>query len=95
MDPIMKAWMFHNWVEDYADEYKLLENQGYLVGSFINPEAVKKMLGVGIDQRSSTEEEADDLIRRIAESNKQNREEAARKEKGGTGKKKRKRKITE
>jgi hypothetical protein len=57
MDPIMRAWMFYNWLEDYADDSKLLENQGYLIGSFINPEAVKKALGKdGTTFKSSDEE---------------------------------------
>ena len=42
MDPVMRAWMFYNWLEDFQDENKLLENQSYLIGSFINPELVKK-----------------------------------------------------
>ncbi len=90
MDPMMKAWMFHNWIEDYSDEYKLLENQGYMIGSFIDPEAVRKMLGVGAKQHASTTEESDDLMKRIVASNQQKREEAQK----GNGKKKRKRKIT-
>ena len=83
--------MFHNWVEDYSDEYKLLENQGYLFGSFINPEAVKKMLGVSGDTHSSTDEEVDELMKEITEINKQKREETQQ----PISKKKRKRKITE
>lgn len=57
MDPIMRAWMFYNWIEDYNDESKLLENQGYLVGSFINPEAVKKALGKDSKTFKASDEE--------------------------------------
>lgn len=65
----MKAWMFYNWAEDYADEYKLLENQGYLIGSFTNPEAVKKLMGIGADQFGSTDEEFERASREILEQN--------------------------
>lgn len=67
--PVMKAWMFYNWLEDYTDEYKLLENQGILIGSFTNPEAAKKMIGVGVDQHSSTDEEFEETSRLILEQN--------------------------
>lgn len=57
MDPVQRAWMFFSWAEDYGDDFKLLENQGYLIGSFINPEAVKKILGTGAEKHMSTDEE--------------------------------------
>lgn len=83
MDPIMKAWMFHNWVEDFFDEHKLLENQGYLIGSFINPEAVRKLLGTDTETFISSDKEFDDLSKRIREGSYD----------GNTPKKKRKRKL--
>lgn len=57
MDPIMRAWMFYNWIEDYNDDSKLLENQGYLIASFSNPEAVKKALGKDATTYKATDEE--------------------------------------
>ena len=65
MDPIMKAWMFYNWMEDYNDEFKLLENQSYLIGSFTNPEAVRKMLGQGTETHKSSDAEFDKLSEQI------------------------------
>lgn len=65
MDPIMKAWMFYSWIEDYNDEFKLLENQGYLIGSFINPEAVRKLLGKDTTTYASTDEEFDKLSKEL------------------------------
>jgi hypothetical protein len=65
MDPIMRAWMFYNWIEDYNDEFKLLENQGYLIGSFTNPEAVQKILGKGDQQHASTDEEFEELSNKL------------------------------
>lgn len=67
MDPIMRAWMFHNWIEDFHDEHKVLENQGYLIGSFINPELVKKILGNDSETFVSSDEEFDALSKQIAE----------------------------
>ena len=65
MDPMMKAWMFHNWIEDYNDEFKLLENQSYMIGSFTNPEAVRKMLGQGVETHKSSDAEFDKLSEQI------------------------------
>lgn len=67
LDPMIKAWMFYSWIEDFADEFKLLENQGYLIGSFFNPEAVKKILGKGSETHTSTDEEFDKLTRKLME----------------------------
>ena len=69
MDPIMRAWMFHSWVEDFYDEHKTLENQGYLIGSFINPELVKRVLGSDSEKFVSSDKEFDELSKRILEEN--------------------------
>lgn len=53
----MRAWMFYNWIEDYNDDSKLLENQGYLIASFSNPEAVKKALGKDTTTYKASDEE--------------------------------------
>lgn len=71
MDPILKAWMFYSWAEDYNDENKILENQGYLIGSFINPEAVKRALGAGDKTFASTDEEFDRFSKQLLEYNKE------------------------
>ena len=57
----MRAWMFYSWAEDYNDEFELLKNQAYLIGSFTNPEAVKRILGQGVEVHKSTDEEFDKL----------------------------------
>jgi hypothetical protein len=67
MDPIMKAWMHLSWVEDYNDEFELLKNQGYLIGSFTNPEAVQQILGKGQETYTSSDEEFEETSRRIIE----------------------------
>jgi hypothetical protein len=81
----MRAWMFHNWLEDFVDDQKMLENQGYLIGSFINPELVKKLLGADGETFTSSDKEFDELSKRIIEHN--------RAEDKSLKKRKRKRKV--
>lgn len=69
MDPVMRAWMFHQWLEDFGDEHKMLENQGYLIGSFINPEAVSRMLGKNAQVHTSSDTEFDETTKKIFEAN--------------------------
>ncbi len=57
MDPVLKLWMFENWIADQNDDVEIVKNHAYLVGSFINPEAVKKLLGESGQVHSSTDEE--------------------------------------
>jgi len=56
MDPILKMWMFQNWIADRDDLAELGKNHAYLVGSFHNPEAVRKMLDQDNKYASSDEE---------------------------------------
>ena len=63
----MKAWMFYSWAEDYNDEFRLLENQGYLIGSFINPEAVKRVMGKDGEKHVSSDAEFEETLRGIRE----------------------------
>jgi hypothetical protein len=71
MDPVMKMWMFNNWIEDYNDEYKLLENQGYLIGSFINPEMVKKILGKDAKTFAASDEAFDKFSKELFAKNRE------------------------
>lgn len=57
MDPVKKLWMFYNWIEDQNDDVELVKNHAYLLGSFSNPEAVKKLTGKDGQQYTSTDEE--------------------------------------
>ena len=63
--------MFHNWAEDFNDEHKLLDNQGYLIGSFINPTLVRQILGSDSETFTSDDKEFDELSNRILEQNKE------------------------
>jgi hypothetical protein len=57
MDPFKKLWMFENWVADQVDQAELAKNHAYLLGSFWNPEAVKKLMGDGENVHVSSDEE--------------------------------------
>lgn len=60
MDPVQKIWMYENWIADQNDEAELAKNAVYLLASFSNPEAVKKILK-GNDYESTEEEFEDSL----------------------------------
>ena len=65
MDPVLKIWMFQNWLEDQKDKSELAKNHAYLVGSFWNPEAVRDLMDKGNTYESSDEdfEESINLIK--------------------------------
>lgn len=66
MDPVQKIWMFENWLADQGDDAELAKNQALLIGSFINPEAVKDMVGEG-NVHISTDEEFEESSRIVRE----------------------------
>lgn len=35
--------MFYNWIEDQNEKAELAKQHAYLIGAFINPEAVQKL----------------------------------------------------
>jgi len=65
MDPILKIWMFHSWVEDKSENVNLVKNHAYLLGSFSNPEAVKQAMSEGNKIVSSEEafEESSNIVK--------------------------------
>lgn len=69
MDPFVKAWCFNNWVQDQNDKVDLAKNHAYIIGSFINPEAVKKIIGDG-NTYSTTDEEFEKSTKMVMESSK-------------------------
>ena len=66
MDPVQKMWMFENWFADQNDEAELAKNQALLIGSFINPDAVKQIVGDG-NTHISTDEEFEESTRIVQE----------------------------
>lgn len=74
IDPYLKYWMYINWLEDYNDQFDMLKNIAMMIGSFSNPEAVKRMLGSDGKQFTSTDEEFEESLDIIKEENKQIKE---------------------
>lgn len=69
MDPVQKIWMFYNWFADQKDIVEVAKNQAYLIGSFHNPEAVKKLLDQENNSHISSDEEFDETSRMVLEGN--------------------------
>ena len=57
MNDAVKTWIFYSWIEDRSEQTTLLKNLGCLVGSFWNPEAAKKMLGINDGKDVSVSDE--------------------------------------
>jgi hypothetical protein len=64
-------FMFHSWVNDQTEEMERAKNQAYLIGSFINPEAVKQLMGEGADIHKSTDADLEKSMEIIERSIKQ------------------------
>jgi hypothetical protein len=57
MDPLIKIWMYENWLEDYKDKSELAKNHAYLLGSFWDPKAVQEMMGTSGNVMVSSDKE--------------------------------------
>lgn len=83
MDPIRKMWMFYSWLTDQKDKAEFAKNQAYLIGSFINPEAVQKLLGESGTTHKSTDAEFAKTVelmeKEVERSNKPNHKRKKRK----------------
>lgn len=72
MDDITWAWHFAGWLEDQEEEIKIMRSFGCFVGSFINPEAARKIQDMDDDKKSIglSEEEFDassEYVRKLNE----------------------------
>jgi hypothetical protein len=74
LNPIMLAWAKYSWSEDYADEWKLLENNSYLTASFMNPEGVQKAMGAGSETYGATDAEFEATSRMLQEASRREQE---------------------
>lgn len=54
MDPVLKLWLYEQWLGNQRDDAELAKNHAYLLGSFTNPEAVQQLLS------SNTHESSDE-----------------------------------
>lgn len=64
----MKLWMYENWLADQNDNVELAKNHAYLLASFSNPEAVKKILDED-NVIESNEEDFEDTLKMIRDFN--------------------------
>lgn len=58
--------MFYQWVEDSSEQVELFKHHGYLIGSFLNPEAVKSIIG-GKEKIEIPDEEVEKTAQMIRE----------------------------
>jgi len=66
IDPFVKMWCFYNWLQDQNEKVDLAKNHAYIVGSFINPEAVKNILN-DENTKSSTDEDFEKSTKMVAD----------------------------
>lgn len=59
--------MFFQWSEDINEQIELAKHHGYLIGSFLNPEAVKQALGKDGAQISMSDESMEETLKLIRE----------------------------
>ena len=57
IDPVLKMWMFYQWLGDHRDEADLAKNHAYLLGSFWNAEAVQKLMNENVHESSDDDME--------------------------------------
>lgn len=67
MDPVLKIYMYEQWLGDHRDEAELAKNHAYLLGSFWNPEAVKQLMNDNVHE--STDEEYEESLRMVRDTN--------------------------
>ena len=60
MDPVLKMFLYYQWLGDHRDDAELAKNHAYLLGSFWNPQAVQDMLNPNIHE-SSDEDVAESM----------------------------------
>ena len=57
MDPVLKMWLYEQWLGDHRDNAELAKNHAYLLGSFTNPEAVQQLMSNAIHESSDEDME--------------------------------------
>ena len=63
MDPVLKLWLYEQWLGDHRDDAELAKNHAYLLGSFWNAEAVQDMMNDNIHE--STDEELAESMKMV------------------------------
>jgi len=94
MDPVLKRWLFENWIGDKKDDAELAKNHAYLLASFDHPDAVKQLVGQG-NVHMSSDEEFEESSRMVRELNMKSMDLANLQRKDQAPRKRKRRKIKE
>lgn len=65
VDPLLKAYMFEQWLQDQIEAQELQRMNAILVGSFTNPEAARNMLKSDSPDFTSSDEDFQKSIEMI------------------------------
>lgn len=65
MDPVLKLWLYYNWLGDHRDDAELAKNHAYLLGSFWNSEAVQQLINDNVHE--SSDEDMEESMRMVTE----------------------------
>lgn len=65
MDPVLKMWLYYQWLGDHRDDAELAKNHAYLLGSFWNAEAVQQMMSDNVHE--STDEDMEESMRMVTD----------------------------
>lgn len=65
MDPVLKMWLYEQWLGDHRDDAELAKNHAYLLGSFSNPEAVQSMMNDNVHE--SSDEDFDESLKMVTD----------------------------
>lgn len=66
IDPVLKMWLFYQWLGDHRDEADLAKNHAYLLGSFWNAEAVQKLMNDNVHE--SSDDDMEESMKMITDS---------------------------
>jgi hypothetical protein len=65
MDPVLKMWLYEQWLGDHRDNAELAKNHAYLLGSFTNPEAVQQLMSNAIHE--SSDEDMEESLKMVSD----------------------------
>jgi hypothetical protein len=68
MDPVQKLWMFYSWVEERKEIQNAERDQAYLIGGFVNPSLLQKMLNEDSNSISTSDEDFEQSLKIIKDS---------------------------
>ena len=77
MDPVQKMWMFYSWLEDKNENHESYKNHAYLVGGFVNPTMLQKIIDSDNDRVAISDQDFEESMRIVKESGENNMENPA------------------